>query len=66
MIDAFFFDSYAIIETIKGNAQYEKFKGSIVVTTKLNLFEVFHILLRNVGQREAEETLEKLEEKISS
>lgn len=54
MDEIYFFDSYAIIEILKGNEEYKKYSTSVIVTTKLNLFEVFYGLLRDVGEKEAE------------
>ena len=48
--DCFFFDSYAIIEIIKGNPNYLQFKNSAIATSKLNVFEVFYYLLREFGE----------------
>ena len=55
----YFFDSYAIIEIILGNSNYKPYTKFNVVTTKLNIFEVYHGLLRDVGEMEAEEFLEE-------
>ena len=59
MNNVFFFDSYAIVEIIKGNKNYEPFIRSDIITTKLNIFEVYYGLLRDVGEKEAEEFLKK-------
>ena len=54
MIDeVYFFDSYAIFELIFGNKDYEKYKGVKIISTKLNLFEVFYHLLKKKGKEEA-------------
>jgi len=45
----YFFDSYAIIEVLKGNKKYQKYKNDLLITTKLNIFEVFYYLLRTKG-----------------
>ncbi len=58
MTDYYFFDSYALIENSKASQNYKKFNSSIVVTTKLNIFEGFYILLRDYGQKIAEEFLD--------
>lgn len=55
----FFFDSYAIIEVIKENPAYAAYKDAMVITTKLNLFEVFHALCRSAGYASAKKVLEK-------
>lgn len=56
---AYFFDSYAIIEIILGNENYKEYTRSIILTTKLNLFEVFYGLLKDVGEKEANLFLDK-------
>ncbi|MCH8003156.1 MAG: PIN domain-containing protein [Nanoarchaeota archaeon] len=55
----YFFDSYALIEIILGNPNYKPYILSYIVTTKLNIFEVYNGLLRDVGKEEAEKFLEK-------
>ena len=51
--EIYFFDSYAIIEILNGNENYKKYNNCIIITTKLNLFEVFYSLLKNVGDEKA-------------
>ncbi|HLC38336.1 MAG TPA: PIN domain-containing protein [Candidatus Norongarragalinales archaeon] len=58
MGDAFFFDSYALVEILRGNQAYSKYLSSAPVTTKLNLFEVCHALLRETSLNEAEDFLD--------
>ena len=42
----YFYDSYAIIEYLRGNKKYQKyFKEPFGITTKLNLMEVYYALL---------------------
>ena len=41
-----FFDSYALFEIIKGNSNYLKYKDADIITTKLNLFELYHGFLK--------------------
>ncbi len=57
--DPFFFDSYAFFEILNGNKDYEKYKAFKIVTTKLNLFELYLILLRDVDEETAEKNLNK-------
>lgn len=54
----YFFDSYAIIEILKTNKSYEKYVDTIVVTTKMNLFEVYHSLLKTLNKEKADNFLE--------
>lgn len=53
MTDSFFFDSYAIIEFLRGNPSYSRFSSVSPVTTKLNLFEVCCALLREAPVQRA-------------
>jgi len=55
----FFFDSYAIIESIKGNPDYKRFENAGMVTTKMNLFEVCYFILRDFGEDKALEYMEQ-------
>jgi len=41
----YFFDSYAIIELIRGNEKYNFVKESIIITSSMNLAEVYYALL---------------------
>ncbi|MBI4168046.1 MAG: PIN domain-containing protein [Candidatus Aenigmarchaeota archaeon] len=53
MPESFFFDSYAIIELIKGGVNYRNYTNVKMVTTKLNLFEVCYFLVRDFGEDKA-------------
>ncbi len=45
---AYFFDTYAFYEYIKGSKNYEKyFRDFPIITTRYNLIELFYILLRD-------------------
>ena len=57
MTEKYFFDSYAILEVVFGNPNYKKYFDVDVVTTKLNLFEVYHSLVRRLGHDLAQRTL---------
>lgn len=57
--EAFFFDSYAIIEIIKGNPAYAAYKDTIIVITQLNLFEVYQAVYELLGENEADQFLEE-------
>jgi len=50
----FFFDSFAIIEIIKGNEKYKEYLNKTPITTKFNLMEVYYYLLREVNEDKAE------------
>lgn len=54
----FFFDSYAFFEILKANERYAKYKGAEIVTTKLNLFEIYFGILREKNGNEAKRILD--------
>ncbi len=56
--EIYFFDSYAIIEIIKGSSAYERYAEAIIITTKLNLFEVYLSVFKTLGEQKADEFLE--------
>jgi len=59
-LETFFFDTYAFYEIIKGNPEYKPFtKGIAIITTKLNLMELYYGLLSNYGIKVAEKYFER-------
>ncbi len=50
----FFFDSYALYELLIGNKNYEKYTDVSLVITKLNIFEIYSIFLRENKEQEAD------------
>ena len=58
-INSLFFDSYALFEILKGNPNYKKYSELKIVLTKLNLFELYSGLLREVGEEKAEVELNR-------
>ncbi|MBU0906850.1 MAG: PIN domain-containing protein [Nanoarchaeota archaeon] len=57
----YFFDSYAIIEIIKTNPNYDKFIDQPIVTNALNLAEVHYHLLNTTDKQSTENLIENLE-----
>ena len=58
----YFFDSYAVIELIKGNPAYIKYLGSKVTITFLNLVEVTNSVLIDYGEERARVAHDKFKE----
>jgi|SRR3989344_3366984 len=56
---SFFFDSYAFFEILRGNKNYEVYKKFKVVTTKLNIFELYLGLLKDIDEESADKYFEK-------
>ena len=50
----FFFDTYALIEIIKGNPNYKDYLKEEFITTRLNLMEFYYALLRLFNEKTAE------------
>ena len=40
-METYFFDSYAIMEIIKGNQNYKKYISANIILIKENIFEVY-------------------------
>ena len=55
---SYFFDSYAIIELIEANPSYSRFQDFTIITSVLNIGEVYTIFLRNEGKTKADEWFE--------
>jgi len=54
-VATFFFDTYAFVEVLKANPRYKKYSvGVAIITTKLNLMELYYGLLLQQGKEEAE------------
>ena len=58
-VKKFFFDSYAFFEIIKGNKNYSDYTQVSIITTKLNLMELYSWLLRRNGKELAERYYQK-------
>lgn len=57
---SFFFDTYAIIELLKGNPNYEFVKDSTITTSTMNLAEFYYSLLLEKGKGIADSILNEL------
>ena len=53
-----FFDTYAFYEIINGNPNYVKYEGYEIITTKLNIFELYFGLVRDGKEYLAEQSIE--------
>ncbi len=58
---AYFFDTYAIIEIIEDNKNYEKYKEEDIITSILNVGELYYSLLKKNAEA-AETWYEKLKQ----
>lgn len=58
---SYFFDTYAIIEIIKENKNYLKFLNEEIITSILNIGELYYALLKDFDESTAEEWKNRLE-----
>ena len=54
MVESYFYDTYALVEIINGNPNYLNYTNFKMITTKLNLLELYSNLLRNSNEEKAE------------
>ena len=60
-LETFFFDTYAFFEIIEGNQNYQRFTtGVAIITTKLNLMELYYGLLLKYDEKTAEKYYNRL------
>ena len=58
---SYFFDTYALFEIIRGSPDYEVYTKDVsIVTTRLNLMELYYGLFRDNGKKEAEHYFAKI------
>lgn len=54
MSELFFFDTYAFIEVIRGNANYKRFENVPIITTIFNMAELNYILKKEMSKEKAD------------
>jgi|SRR3989344_688455 len=60
-VNTFFFDTYAFYELIEGNESYKNYTKNIaIVTTKLNLMELYYGLIAKYDEKTANIFYDKL------
>ncbi len=59
MTGTYFFDTYAIIDILKGNSAYDEYKNAEIVLTIFNLIELHYKILNEFDEKLAREMLEK-------
>jgi len=63
-VNDYFFDSYALIELIKGNPNYFRYKEQAVNITLFNLVEVAYSVFLDYGKDKAQEVYKKFREYV--
>ncbi|MFH1588803.1 MAG: PIN domain-containing protein [Candidatus Diapherotrites archaeon] len=62
-VTPYFFDTYAFFEIIEGNKNYKKFsEGIALITTKMNLMELYYGLAVSYGKKTAKKYFDKYQE----
>jgi predicted nucleic acid-binding protein len=59
-----FADTYALIELLKGNANYEGYSNADLVATEFNILELTYALFRDFGHDEAANVIGSVRAKI--
>ena len=60
----FFGDTYALIELLKGNPNYEGYSGAGLVTTEFNILELTYALFRDFGRDDAANVIKATRVKV--
>jgi len=55
----YFWDTYAVIESLEGNSNYKKYFKEKIVITVFNLVEIYYYALREYSELEANEIYER-------
>lgn len=58
-MNTYFFDTYAIIEILKGNKNYDTYKNAEIIITVFNLVELHYKILRDFNKEIADDILER-------
>ncbi len=56
----YFFDSYSVIEILKNSPNYEKFKDIQIITSALNMAEVYYVLASTIDEESAAKAVQNL------
>ena len=57
--ETLFFDTYALIEILRGNSNYERYLSCNMALTKLNLFELYNRVCGEHGEEIADKEFNK-------
>lgn len=59
-----FADTYALIELLKGNPNYERYSQDYLIATEFNLLELTYALLREFGRTETAKIVKSIRDSI--
>jgi predicted nucleic acid-binding protein len=63
-MDRLFADTYALIELLKGNPNYEFYSNVDLVATEFNILELTYVLVRDFGRDQAANVISTVRAKI--
>ena len=61
---SYFLDTYALIEIIRGNQNYQRFLEAELFTSIFNLYELYFALLRDYNKQTAQKFFEQFRNKV--
>ena len=64
-MNSYFLDTYAMMEILKSNPSFERFRNTPNTTSNVNLLELHYIISREFGLERANQLMEKLKNIIS-
>ena len=59
-----FADTYALIELLKGNPNYEEYSQADLVSTEFNIFELTYALFRDFGRNETSKIIDFVRSRV--
>ena len=63
-MNSYFLDTYALIEIVKGNKNYQRFLDSELFTSIFNLYELYYALLRDYNKQTAKKFFEQFRNNV--
>ncbi len=63
-VNVYFLDTYALIEIIKENKKYEKFKEYTNVTGLMNLYEIHYLITKWFNSEKADNIIDRLKNMV--
>lgn len=61
-VNSYFLDTYSLIEIVKSNPHFEKFRRAVNFTSLMNLLELNYIISKEFSQEKADKIIEKLKD----
>ena len=59
---AYFLDTYAMMEIVKGNHQYQRYLSERLATSLMNLYELYYLILKSHDEKTAKEVFSRFQD----